>query len=433
METTQRVVPGGSEVNQAVRAVPSQGALRLTDESANWGGLKLWRLTLDLPGEKVNKLGRALIEEFGPMLDQLEALGREGKIDAVILVSGKPGCFIAGADIQMFGEVKTAAAATALSAAGHELASRWEDLPFPTVATINGVALGGGCELALASTAILVSDDPSVKIGLPEVNLGIIPGMGGCVRLPRKVGLATALDMILTGKQLKGDRAAKAGLAEACLPRQDFEHYAGRWIKANIEKLKKGERLAKEPKLGGMGGPVGAVMEKTPIGRAVIFRKAREGVVSKTKGQYPAPLEAIGVLQANGACYGEKLRGGPRARALAARGRRLRQAGGDGDFAESHQAFLPDGIREEVQRPSARAESESSRRRLGRRARRGRDGRRDRAALRRSQRAHAHEGSHQSGAFDGDRSPRPRFSPSPCREKKSPNARCFRSSCRSRR
>jgi len=132
--------------------------------------------------------------------------------------------------------------------------------------------------------------------------------------------------MILTGKTLTGERALKAGLAEACLPKENFEESALRWGKMNLSSLKAGKRIAKEPKLGGMGGPLGSLLEKTPA-RSVVFKKAREGVLAKTKGQYPAPLEAIDVIQATSGFYGEKVRGSERDQAMA------REAQGFGKMA----------------------------------------------------------------------------------------------------
>jgi 3-hydroxyacyl-CoA dehydrogenase/enoyl-CoA hydratase/3-hydroxybutyryl-CoA epimerase len=277
---------------------------------------KIWTLTFDLPGEKVNKFSRPVMEAFEALLPELETLGTQGKVDALMVVSGKPGIFIAGADIDLIRAARTVEEARELSRGGQKLLDRWEDLPFPTVVAIEGAALGGGCEFSLASSAIVMSNDPAARIGLPEVLLGVIPGMGGCVRLPRKVGLATSLDMILTGKTLTGDRAAKAGLAEACLPKENFKQSALSWVQKNLAALQAGTRLAKEPKLGGMGGAMGAVMEKTPMGRMVIFKKAREGVLSKSKGHYPAPIEAIETMQATGASYSEKIRGKAREKAM---------------------------------------------------------------------------------------------------------------------
>lgn len=278
-------------------------------------GMRLKALIFDMPGERANKLNREVMAEFEQVLIDLEKQAEtQGSIDAMLLLSGKPGIFIAGADIEMLLATKSAAEAETLSALGQGLLSRWEDLPFPTICAINGAAMGGGCELALASTAIVMSDDPTVKIGLPEVNLGVIPGTGGCIRLTQKIGLAGALDLILAGKSMTGDRALKAGIIEGVVPRQDFESNAIAWVKRNIESLKRGERLAREPKLGGVGGLAGSMMES--VGKAVILKKAREGVHSKTRGKYPAPIEVIDVLQDTGVGYGPKLKGEARKRAM---------------------------------------------------------------------------------------------------------------------
>lgn len=318
---------------------------RLEDRSAQWGN-KLWALIFDLPGEKVNKLNQAVMKEFEALLPELETMAKDGRVEALVLLSGKPGNFIAGADIAMIQSTQSAQEAQALSQAGHVLANRWEDLPFPRIAAVQGACLGGGCELALASSAIVMSDDPAAKIGVPEILLGIIPGMGGCVRLPQKVGVASALDLILTGKSLSGERAYKAGLADAFLPRQNFEDAVFQWVKKNLPALQSGQRLAKEPKLGGVGGVAGSMMEKTPMGRSVIFKKAKEGVLSKTRGNYPAPLEAIEVLKDHGVGYGDRLRGKERDRALA------REAEGFGRVAATDVSrnlirlyFLTEGVK----------------------------------------------------------------------------------------
>lgn len=327
-------------------------AFKLQEKTAEFGS-KIWSLTFDLPGEKVNKLNRAVMEEMRNIIPQLEALAKDGKIDALVLLSGKPGNFIAGADIEMIQAAKSGEEAKVLSEEGHQVSNRWEDLPFPTIAAIDGSCLGGGFELSLASSAIAMSDAPAARVGLPEVMLGLIPGMGGCVRLPRKVGLATALDLILTGKNLSGERAYKAGIIEAYLPQQNFEHSVFQWVKKNLKALQAGQRLAREPKLGGMGGAAGSLMEKTPVGRRVILSKAREGVLKQTKGHYPAPLEALKVVQDAGIAYGGKLRGKAREKALA------REAEGFGRVAASEVSrnlirlfFLTEGVKKSKGLPS---------------------------------------------------------------------------------
>ncbi len=277
-------------------------------------GHNIAHLYFDLKGEKVNKFNREVMAEFETLVKTLKEKAKD--IEALVLFSKKPGNFIAGADITLFQATKTAAEAEELSRAGQDLLNHWEDLPFPRVVAINGTCMGGGCELSLASTAIVMSNDPGARIGLPETMLGVVPGMGGCIRMPWKVGLATALDLILSGKTLTGEKALKQGLADALLPKEAFDEYAVKWVVANLSKLKSGERIAKEPKLGGAGGPVGALLEGNPIGRSVIFKKAREGVLEKTKGAYPAPLEAIKVMEDSGTHYQGDFRNEKRARAM---------------------------------------------------------------------------------------------------------------------
>ena len=268
----------------------------------------------DLKGEKVNKFNREVMAEFETLIEILKS--RAGEFEALIFFSKKAGNFIAGADITLFQAAKTAEDATELSLAGHRLLAHWEDLPFPRVVAINGTCLGGGCELSLASSAILISNDPSSRIGLPETMLGVIPGMGGCVRMPSKIGIAQSLDLILTGKSLTGEKAFKTGLADGLIQKENFEETAMDWVISNLEKLKKGIRIAKEPMLGGMGGFAGKLLEGNPIGRAIIFNKAKSGVLAKTKGQYPAPIEAIRVISEMGTHYQANFRGEARDKAI---------------------------------------------------------------------------------------------------------------------
>jgi len=279
------------------------------------GGPAIWKLIFDLPGEKVNKLGKRAIVDFEIAIQKLRQQNETQKIDALLLTSGKPGNFVAGADIEMLQAVKAPQEGESLSRTGHKLIDQFEDLPFPKIAVVDGAAMGGGCELALGCDAIVMSNSSAARIGLPEVLLGLCPGMGGCVRLPRKVGIATALDMILTGKTLDSERALKAGLAEASLPKENFEANALQWVVKNLAALQAGKRLAREPKLGGMGGIGGKVLESA-LARSIVYKKAREGVISKTRGHYPAPLEAISILQDNGAAFGPKLRGEARENAM---------------------------------------------------------------------------------------------------------------------
>ena len=240
-----------------------RGCLKLSGMSTSAFRLEkiegsLWSLVFDTPGEKVNKLNEPVMKELAGLLPELRKRGESGEIEALIFRSGKDGQFIAGADITMIQAAQSSegseSAARTLSASGQGLMNEWEDLPFPTIAAVQGPALGGGCEWTLACSAILMSNDSATKIGLPEVMLGLLPGMGGCVRLPRKIGLAGALDMILSSRQIKAEQALKMGLIEGTVTAEQFLPGVIAWTKKNLEALKSGRRLAREPRLGGMGG-----------------------------------------------------------------------------------------------------------------------------------------------------------------------------------
>src|SRR5512135_3842395 len=170
-------------------------------------------LTFDKPGASANSLSRSAMEELNERLAEIERLAPAG----VVIVSAKAG-FIAGADVSEFGQVKTPAEAVPSIRAAHAVLDRLERLPCPTVAAINGYCLGGGLELAMACRHRVCADDPKVTLGLPEVMLGIHPGFGGTVRSVRLVGMATAMDLMLTGKNLRPDKARKAGLVDEVVP-----------------------------------------------------------------------------------------------------------------------------------------------------------------------------------------------------------------------
>lgn len=243
-------------------------------------------LTFDLPGEKVNKFSR---EVFVELSEWLVRLSQDPRVRALLVVSGKPDVFIAGADIKEFTQVKPEDA-SAGSARGQALFEQLARLPFPTVAAINGVCLGGGTEFALACDWRLMSDGPAARIGLPEVRLGIFPAWGGCVRLPRVVGLANALDLILTGKQIDARRAKRIGLVDEAVPAPIFDEYARRFARS---KIGAGKRVLRPTRL----TAAERALEATPIGRKIILKKAREKVLEQTGGHYPAPLEALAVIE----------------------------------------------------------------------------------------------------------------------------------------
>jgi 3-hydroxyacyl-CoA dehydrogenase / enoyl-CoA hydratase / 3-hydroxybutyryl-CoA epimerase len=245
-------------------------------------------LRLNQPGKPVNVISAALVEEMNRILEHLEK-DEGSSIRAAVIISEKKGTWIAGADIEQFKDFRAAADGEAASRAGQELLTRMEALLIPTVAAIDGAALGGGLETALACTYRIATDSSKTKLGLPEVNLGIIPGAGGTQRLPRLIGLAGALDLMLTGKQLDGRRARSAGIVDEVVPAPVLLREALRAARDLASgKLKpKGARRKGSPKFA----------ENLPGLRGFIFRKAREGVMSKTHGLYPAPLRLLEVVE----------------------------------------------------------------------------------------------------------------------------------------
>ncbi len=243
-------------------------------------------IRLDQPGKPVNVLSEGVIGELTAIIERLER--RETSARGVVILSGKPGVWIAGADVEQLGAISTAAEGEALSRRGHALLDRVASLRIPVVAAIDGVALGGGLELALACTWRLASDSPRTKVGLPEVQLGLLPGAGGSQRLPRLVGLRAALDLMLTGKQLDGRRARKIGLVDEVVPAPILEDRA----LAAARELAAGSLKPKS--LPDRGSPQRA--ENLPGLRSFIFRKARQEVLEKTHGLYPAPLEILDVV-----------------------------------------------------------------------------------------------------------------------------------------
>src|SRR3989344_2899758 len=155
--------------------------IQLIDAGDNWAELRF-----DQPNSKANVLTRETFLEFTEILSQLE---KRSDLKGVVVTSGKDQIFIAGADINMIQSLSTFDEALQACTEGQQLVHRWSKLPMETVAAIGGACLGGGMELSLACTKRVASTGKQVKIGLPEVQLGILPGFGGSIRLPRVTDL----------------------------------------------------------------------------------------------------------------------------------------------------------------------------------------------------------------------------------------------------
>ncbi len=245
-------------------------------------------IEFDQQDAKVNVLSTQSMTELAEIISQLR-LRRDLK--GLCILSNKPDIFIAGADIKEIEKIASVSEAQAKARAGQVVLNALEGLPIPTIALINGACLGGGLELALACDYRLASFSDKVKLGLPEVKLGIIPGFGGTKRLPRLVGLRKGLELILSGDSVSGAEALKIGLVDGLVSQN-------RLIYEGIEFLKKNAKKKKEykPRL---KGRINILLDKTPLGRSVLKHQTKKFVLKTTKGHYPAPLKALEVVCKN--------------------------------------------------------------------------------------------------------------------------------------
>lgn len=186
----------------------------------------LW-LYLDRKDSSVNTLNAAVMNEFDAILNQI---AQDKTLKGVVLASAKKTGFIAGADIDQFGKFKDEEDAYNLVRKVQVLFDRWEALSIPTIAMIKGFCLGGGTEFALACRYRVADDGPKTRIGLPEVMLGIHPGWGGTVRLPKLIGAPLAMDLILTGRAVSGRTAKKLGIVDDAVPERQLKHAARYYI-----------------------------------------------------------------------------------------------------------------------------------------------------------------------------------------------------------
>lgn len=253
-------------------------------------------ITIDLPGEPVNKFNRAVKDEFVALFDRLE---RDLNVRAAVLISGKKDSFIAGADIEEFLKLKSAAEAERLSHEGQLLLDSIQEQRTPLVVAIHGACMGGALELSLAAHYRIATDHPKTVLALPEVQIGLIPGAGGTQRLPRLIGVRAALDMILTGKNIRAKKALQIGLIDELVHPSILRKVAIQ----RAQEIADGTVKHHKHK----GGVSGFLLDENPAGRRVVLRKAREETMKRTRGNYPAPFAAIEAVEAGykgGASHG---------------------------------------------------------------------------------------------------------------------------------
>lgn len=253
---------------------------------------EMWRITVDSdrvawlefdkPGASANTLSHAAMTDLDAKLNELSKLQPR----AVIVASAKPSGFIAGADIKEFSGLTSAAQAYELIRSGQRVLDRLEQLPCPTVAAIHGFALGGGLELALACRYRIAASDGKTFLGLPEVQLGIHPGFGGTVRAVKLLGPVVAMDLILTGKNIRADQAKQIGLVDRLVPTTELRSAA------------KQLALAAPPS---HRPPFLARLLNVSFLRPLVANKMRKQVQRHAaKQHYPAPYAVIDLWQQHG-------------------------------------------------------------------------------------------------------------------------------------
>jgi 3-hydroxyacyl-CoA dehydrogenase/enoyl-CoA hydratase/3-hydroxybutyryl-CoA epimerase/3-hydroxyacyl-CoA dehydrogenase/enoyl-CoA hydratase/3-hydroxybutyryl-CoA epimerase/enoyl-CoA isomerase len=237
--------------------------------------------TIDQPNSRANTMGQALLAELETLAGQL---AKRTDLSGFVLRSGKPGMFIAGADLRELRGIKiTAEIAQMVSKRGQEVIAQFENLPFPTIAAIDGSCMGGGLELALGFDYRLAGTHPKAELGFPEVKVGIIPGWGGTQRLPRVIGPSLAAEMICGGEAVSAEKARAIGLIFDLVPSEKLIEESARLVKwARQTEAWRGLRKRKHQ-------PIGLSEEQ----HSFTFAVAKSQVMTKTKGRFPAPLAAL--------------------------------------------------------------------------------------------------------------------------------------------
>lgn len=244
-------------------------------------------ISIDVPNETMNVLKASFSTEANSTFEQIAT---DPKIKGAVIISGKDNSFMAGADVKMLQSVTSADGAAYLARMGQLAFQKIADSRKPIIAAINGPALGGGYELALACHGRVASDNKKTVVGLPEVMLGVLPGSGGTQRLPRLIGLQKALPLILQGKQVKAAKALKLGMVDKVVSRDKLLDTAITMAKNLVGKMDT-IRQAPEKEF------KDKLLEDNKIGRNIVFKQARAMTKKATHGNYPAPLAIIDVVE----------------------------------------------------------------------------------------------------------------------------------------
>ena len=261
-------------------------------------------IDINVPGDAQNTLKAEFAEQFDAVMVEARAATN---LKGLVIRSTKPGSFVAGADINMFDRAASAQEVEALSLACHKALQQLEEFKVPVVAAIDGACLGGGLELALACHARICSDSKHTVLGLPEMMLGLLPAGGGTQRLPRLLGIAASLDLLLTGKQIRPSQAKQLGVVDAVVP-------AAVLLEAAVRRVLSQGTVRPIAKKTLQARAMSAALEGNSIGRKILFQQARKQTRAKTFGNYPAPECIIDVVEAG---YAKGLKAGYAAEAKA--------------------------------------------------------------------------------------------------------------------
>jgi enoyl-CoA hydratase len=240
-------------------------------------------ITINRP-RVLNALNRDTIEELHTAIDQL---GADDAVRAIIITGSGSKAFVSGADIAELESLETAQDGFRHSQFSHQLLFKLHELPTAVIMAVNGYALGGGCELALAGDIIIASENAS--FGQPEVTLGIIPGFGGTQRLPRLIGRTRALELILTGRRISAAEAFEMGLVNRVTPQSDLLTVAAEMAGTIAQKAPLAIALAKRAVYEGleMGPRAGNESEMTYFGLAVGTADRKEGTAAFLQKRSP--------------------------------------------------------------------------------------------------------------------------------------------------
>jgi 3-hydroxyacyl-CoA dehydrogenase/enoyl-CoA hydratase/carnithine racemase len=270
----------------AASAHPATLAIEHSDDG-------LVTLSFAVPDHRQNVLTPSVLADLAAALDDLETRPPRRRPRGLLLRSGRPGSFFAGADVARIDEVRSLPEAeiARLCDAGKALFARLSRLPWPSVVVIDGVCLGGGLEMALACDLRVATDAEHTLLGFPEVKLGLLPGWGGTVRLTRLIGPGPAVELAASGESVGGAAAARMGLVDACVPAEQAVETARRLIDAH--------------------GPSGFVaarrrcqasaVELDPLEREFLEATSSAVILGRTGGHYPAPPAILRTILAGAA------------------------------------------------------------------------------------------------------------------------------------